>query len=161
MTRTFLDLRDADLRDKVAVAAFGTYAQAERAVDTLSDKGFPVQHTKIVGGGVRLVEHVLGRLTYLRAAGLGAAAGAWFGLLAGVFLALFTTNNLVWWLGTILWALVWGAVAGAVYGLVSHALTRGRRDFLSTDQLVADRYEVLVDAAHQQRARDLLQANQL
>lgn len=56
-------------QEKTAVAAFDSYAEAEKAVDYLSDKGFPVQHTKIVGIGLRLVEHVLGRLTYVRAGG--------------------------------------------------------------------------------------------
>ena len=147
-----------DMRDMVAVAAFDSYGGAERALDFLSDKGFPVQHTKIVGVGLRMVEHVLGRMTYLRAAGLGAAAGAWFGLLFGVFVAVFTAN-VVWWLATILWALLWGAVAGAVFGLVSHALTGGRRDFVSASQLLADRYEVVVDPAYAERARELLSAD--
>lgn len=47
-------------------------------------------------------------MTYLRAAGLGAAAGAWFGLLIGVFPAVFSTG-VVWWPATVQWALVWGA----------------------------------------------------
>jgi hypothetical protein len=145
-----------ETRNQVAVATFGTYAEAERAVDSLSDRGFPVEHTKIVGVGLRMVEHVLGRLTAVRAAGIG----AWFGLLAGVFLALFTTNA-VWWLGTIFWALLWGVVAGAVFGFVAHALTGGRRDFASTSQLVADRYEVLADTEYADRARELLQEKQL
>jgi hypothetical protein len=145
-------------QDKTAVVAFDSYAEAEKAVDYLSDKGFPVQHTKIVGVGLRLVEHVLGRLTYARAAGLGAATGAWFGLLFGIFLAVFTTG-VVWWLATILWALLWGAVAGASFGLVAHALTGGRRDFMSTSQLLADRYEVLVDNSHADQARELLTAH--
>jgi hypothetical protein len=63
-----------------------------RAVDSLSDKGFSVEHTTISRVGPRMVEHVLGRLTYLKAAGLGAAVGAWFGVLLGVFLAVFNTN---------------------------------------------------------------------
>ncbi|WP_447008472.1 general stress protein [Saccharothrix isguenensis] len=86
MTRT-VARTSVPVRDTVTVAAFDNYADAERAVDSLSDRGFPVGHTKIVGVGLRMVEHVLGRLTHLRAAGLGAAAGAWFGLLLGVFLS--------------------------------------------------------------------------
>jgi hypothetical protein len=143
---------------RVPVTSFDTYAEAERAVDSLSDKGFPVQHTTISGVGLRLVEHVLGRLTYLKAAGMGAVSGLWFGLLFGVFLALFTTNAVAWF-AVILWALLWGAVAGAVFGLIWHALSGGRRDFISASQLLADRYEVLVDPAHADRARDLLQTN--
>lgn len=143
-------------RDRVVVAGFDTYADAERAVDSLSDKGFPVEHTTICGVGLRMVEDVLGRLTYLKAAGLGAVNGVWIGLLFGVFLALFTSNAVVWF-AVILWALLWGAVVGAVAGLIWHALSGGRRDFLSTSQLIADRYEVLVDPAHVERARELLQ----
>ncbi|MFB9902311.1 general stress protein [Allokutzneria oryzae] len=144
-----------DVRDMVAVATFDSYDGAERAVDSLSDSGFPVEKTKIVGVGLRLVEHVLGRLTYPRAAGMGAAAGAWFGLLFGVFVAVFTTS-VWWWLTTILSALLWGAVAGAVFGLVAHAFTGGRRDFISSKQLLADRYEVLVDPVLAQRANEML-----
>jgi hypothetical protein len=144
---------------RVPVAGFDTYAEAERAVDSLSDQGFPVQHTTISGTGLRMVEHVLGRLTYPRAAGSGALSGLWIGLLFGVFLALFTANAVAWF-AVILWALVWGAVAGAVVGLLWHALSGGRRDFVSASQLIADRYEVLVDPAHAERARQLLRTNQ-
>ncbi|GAA3431732.1 hypothetical protein GCM10018954_013330 [Kutzneria kofuensis] len=34
--------------------------RGERAVDSLSDQSFPVQHTTISGVGLRLVEDVLG-----------------------------------------------------------------------------------------------------
>ncbi|GAA3431733.1 hypothetical protein [Kutzneria kofuensis] len=94
-------------------------------------------------------------MTYLRAAGMGAASGLWFGLLFGVFLALFTADAVAWF-AVILWALLWGVVAGAVFGLIWHALSAGRRDFVSTRQLLADRYEILVDRAHADQARQLL-----
>ncbi len=146
-------------RNREVVAGFDNYADAERAVDSLSDKGFPVEHTTISGVGLRMVEDVLGRLTYPKAAGLGALNGLWIGLLFGVFLALFTTNAVAWF-AVILWALLWGAVVGAVAALIWHALSGGRRDFLSASQLIADRYEVLVDPAHADRARELLQTSQ-
>ncbi|HEV2088098.1 MAG TPA: hypothetical protein VGR21_07285, partial [Cryptosporangiaceae bacterium] len=113
----------------------------------------------IVGVGLRMVEEVLGRLTYLRAALMGAGTGAWIGFLIGLFLALFvdSVGSLLTVVGL---ALLWGAVAGALFGLVSHALSGGRRDFVSVSQLVADRYEVLVDAAHVDRARELIEARQ-
>ncbi|QUQ65463.1 general stress protein [Kutzneria sp. CA-103260] len=140
---------------RVPVAGFDTYGEAVRAVDSLSEQGFPVQHTTISGVGLRLVEHVLGRLTFLKAAGMGAASGVWFGLLFGVFLALFTAETVAWF-AVILWALLWGAVAGAAFGLIQHGLSGRRREFISTRQLLADRYEVLVDPAHAERARQLL-----
>jgi len=45
-----------------------SYDAAERAVDGLSDQGFPVEHVRIVGTGLRYVEQVSGRLTTGRAA---------------------------------------------------------------------------------------------
>ena len=140
---------------RVPVVGFDTYVEAERAVDFLSDQGFPVQHTTISGVGLRLVENVLGRLTFLKAAGMGAASALWFGFLFGVFLALFTADRVAWF-AVILWALLWSGVAGAAFGLIRHGLSGRRRDFTSTRQLLADRYEVLVDPAYAEQARQLL-----
>ncbi|MEU8384978.1 general stress protein [Streptosporangium sp. NPDC048865] len=145
---------DISLTGHETVAGFGTYAEAQQAVDQLSDQKFPVEHTMIVGVGLRLVEQVLGRLTYLRAAGMGAATGAWFGLLIGLFFAIFTPGRFPFVL--VLWGLIWGAVAGAIFGLVGHALTGGKRDFLSRSSIVAERYEVLAAAQHAAEARRLL-----
>jgi hypothetical protein len=139
----------------VPVASYATYEDAQRTVDHLSDEGFPVQGVHIVGVDLKLVEQVLGRLTILRAAGRGALAGAWFGLLIGLFFGIFAPSTMSS-LAIVLWALLWGALAGALYGLVSHAMTRGQRDFLSTAQLAADRYEVLVPADTADRARALV-----
>ncbi|WP_436763254.1 general stress protein [Streptosporangium sp. V21-05] len=145
---------DVSLTGHETVAGFGNYAEAQRAVDRLSDQKFPVEHAMIVGVGLRLVEQVLGRLTYLRAAGMGAATGAWFGLLIGLFFAIFTPGRFPFVL--VLWGLIWGAIAGAIFGLVGHALTGGKRDFLSSSAIVADRYEVLVASPHAAEARRLL-----
>src|SRR5690625_5951628 len=65
------------------LAAFETYLEAQRAVDFLSDKEFPVQHVTIVGSDLRMVERVTGRLTYARVALAGALSGALFGLFVG------------------------------------------------------------------------------
>jgi hypothetical protein len=45
------------------VARFDDYESAQRAVDRLSDDGFPVEKLDVVGSGLRLVERVTGRLT--------------------------------------------------------------------------------------------------
>jgi hypothetical protein len=145
--------------DHVPIARFNTYLEAQSAVDYLSDQRFPVQHTMIVGVGLRLVERVLSRMTHLRAAASGAAAGAWFGLLAGLFLALFTDTGAEFVIVVVL-AMFWGALAGALFGLVSYALTGGQRDFVSASELVADRYEVLVAVSHADQARGLLSSRQ-
>ena len=51
------------------VARFDDYSSAQRAVDRLSDDGFPVEQLDIVGSDLQLVERVTGRLTKWRAAG--------------------------------------------------------------------------------------------
>ncbi|GAA1037083.1 hypothetical protein GCM10009557_49630 [Virgisporangium ochraceum] len=97
------------------VGTYGTYTDAQRAVDYLSDHGFPVQHATIVGTDLRLVESVLGRMTTPRAALAGAGSGAWFGLLVGALLALFTPG--AWWLvpaAAVVGGTLWGAGMAAV-----------------------------------------------
>ena len=54
------------------IASFPDYAEAQRAVDYLSDNGFPVENITIVGSDLKQVERVLGRLTKWKAALAGA-----------------------------------------------------------------------------------------
>jgi hypothetical protein len=70
------------------VARFDDYESAQRAVDRLSDDGFPVEKLDTVGSDLQLVEQVTGRLTSSRAATAGALSGLWAGLLFGVLLGL-------------------------------------------------------------------------
>ena len=128
------------------VASYPTYAEAQRAVDSLSDAGFPVELVEIVGYDLRQVERVTGRLTTATATGAGAASGAWFGL--------FTTGPE--WLGLVLGGLLIGALWGAVFGFFAHWMTRGQRDFTSVSNLVAGRYELTVAGDQAGRARELL-----
>ncbi|MUN63260.1 hypothetical protein GMA12_08925 [Kocuria sediminis] len=122
-----------------------TYAEAQQIVDSLSDAGFPVEHVRVVGTGLRSVEQVTGRMTNGKAALYGMASGAWLGLFVGLLLGLFTVGG---WLSVVLWGVALGAVWGLVFGLVGHAATGGRRDFRSVQGLEADAYDILVDAEH-------------
>ncbi|RKR86146.1 hypothetical protein BDK92_0368 [Micromonospora pisi] len=137
----------------VTVATYPDYAAAQRAVDYLSDSGFPVQHTAIVGTGLRLVENVIGRLTTGRAASAGAASGAWFGLFIGVLFGIFSSGS---WVGVLIAAVAIGAVWGAIFGASAHAMTRGRRDFTSRSSLQAEQYAIAVEAEQAEQARQLL-----
>ena len=139
------------------VGSYDRYAGAQRAVDHLSDSGFPVQHASIVGSDLHLVESVTGRLTTGRALVAGAASGAWFGLLVGLIFSLFSEDAGDAF-GLVVGAIVLGAVFGAVFGAAAHAATGGRRDFASLQRLVAGRYDVLVDEAHADRAAELLRS---
>ncbi|MFJ4037486.1 general stress protein [Microbacterium sp. NPDC090007] len=142
--------------ERRVLSSFTDYTGAQAAVDRLSDAGFPVEHTAIVGHDVRIVEQVTGRLTRGRAALYGAASGAWFGLLIGLLFGLLAPFGT--WIALLLWGLVLGAVWGAVFGFAGHAFTRGRRDFSSVQGFEAEHWDVTVDAEHLARAQSLLSA---
>jgi hypothetical protein len=141
--------------ERSVVASYRNYAEAQRAVDFLSDEKFPVERTAIIGSDLKMVETVLGRLTTPRAAMAGAGSGAWFGLLIGLLLTFFTTER-----GSVLplllGAIVIAAVFGAIFGFIAHALTRGRRDFTSRSQIVAGTYDVVADAEVAEDAKNRL-----
>lgn len=142
-----------------SVATFADYAAAQRAVDTLSDRGFPVERVAIVGTGLRYVEQVSGRLTTGRAAIAGAGQGAFVGLFVGLLLViLFTVEEA--FLGVLLYSIVLGVVVGAIFGAIGHAATGGKRDFSSVAQTQAERYDIQVDVEVADRAGALLQEMQ-
>jgi hypothetical protein len=140
-------------RDTVTVARFADYASAQQVVDYLSDNGFPVERTTIVGTDLRLVETVLGRLTVGRAFLAGLASGAWFGLFVGVLFTLFSNES---WLAILAATVPIGALWGGIFGAIAHALTGGRRDFTSRSSLQAGQYAVIVDAEVADEARVLV-----
>jgi hypothetical protein len=114
-----------ELSTEVKVAEYPEYAQAEAAVDRLSDEGFPVEQVRIVGYGLTTIERVTGRLTNGKAALAGAVGGAWIGLLLGLLLGLFMPG--VVWLVVLLASSALSAVWGALIGFITHWFTRGRR----------------------------------
>ncbi|MGH1562076.1 general stress protein [Mumia sp. DW29H23] len=125
------------------LAYFDQYAEAQRAVDYLSDQRFPVENIMIVGTDLKQVERVTGRLTWGKVAGYGAGTGAWFGLLLGLIVGIFAEPGR--WLAVVLSAILIGLVFGIIWGLIGYAFTGGRRDFTSISQVVASRYELLVE----------------
>ena len=134
------------------VGSYPTYAEAQKAVDFLSDNQFPVEQMTIVGVDLMQVERVTGRLSWGKVLAGGVLSGAWLGVFIGLVLGLITGNP-----GQ---ALVTGVIAGVVFGLITssipYAMTKGTRDFSSTMQLVAGRYDVLCDPQSAERARDML-----
>ena len=136
------------------VAKFDEYESAQRAVDRLSDDGFPVEQLDIVGCDLRLVERVTGRLTKARAAGAGAITGMWGGLLIGILLGLFTTGHA--WLGVVAAGIGFGALWGAVFGFAAHSAKRGQRDFSSVRGLAATRYDLIARGGTVERAQTML-----
>jgi hypothetical protein len=140
-----------------AIGSYESYSEAERAVDYLSDNGFPVERVAIVGSDVKLVEQVVGRLDYGGAALRGAGSGAVTGLLIGWLFGIFNWFTPLLEAFTIaVYGLVFGAVIGAIFGLAMHALQRGRRDFASVRVMTPTRYEVVADDAVADEAKTLL-----
>ncbi|MFW0790934.1 general stress protein [Gordonia sp. CPCC 205333] len=134
------------------IGSYRTYAEAQRAVDYLSDENFPVREVTIVGVDLMQVERVIGRLTWGKVIGGGVVSGAWLGLFFGLLMSFVVQQQFL--------AIGLGVIGGVVFGVIStsipYAATKGTRDFSSTMQLVAGRYDVLCEPRNAERARDML-----
>ncbi|MEJ7833793.1 MAG: general stress protein [Nocardioides sp.] len=136
-----------------SLAVYDEYAAAQQAVDHLSDNKFPVEQLMIVGTDLKRIERITGRLTTGRVALGGLLSGLWLGLFVGLVFSLFSEDSTI---ATIISTAVIGAAFGIIWSLVGYAATRGRRDFSSVTQVVATRYEVLVEHKSAAQARELL-----
>ena len=146
----------ASSRTRRTVTTVDSYDEAERAVDWLSDKNFPMQHVAIVGTGLRYIEQISGRVTTSSAALTAGGQGAMIGLFWGLLFGLFFTLDTGGFFGVLAYSVLVGIVFGAIFGAVSHYASGGRRDFASVAQTRADRYEVQVDEAFADQAMQLL-----
>jgi hypothetical protein len=137
-----------------SLAVFDQYEEAQKAVDYLSDHDFPVQNVMIVGTDLKQIERVTGRLTRGRVAAGGAVSGAWLGSFVALIFMLFdgANSNGLSFIITVLA----GMVFGLVWALIGYAVTGGQRDFTSIQQVVATKYEVLVEHRDAARARELI-----
>jgi hypothetical protein len=136
-----------------SLAVYDDYAAAQKAVDFLADNKFPVEQCMIVGTDLKRIERITGRLTTTRVGVGGLLSGVWLGLFVGLIFTLFTDEDV---LITIVSTMLFGALFGLIWALVGYAMTRGRRDFSSVTQVVATRYEVLVEHKVATQARELL-----
>lgn len=136
-----------------SLAVYDDYAAAQKTVDYLADQEFPVQNLLIVGTDLKRVERITGRLTWGRVALGGIFSGVWLGLFVGLIFSFFVDEDV---LAMILSTVLLGAVFGLVWALIGFAFTRGQRDFSSVAQVVATKYEVLVEHKVAAQARELL-----
>ncbi|WP_245851788.1 general stress protein [Mobilicoccus massiliensis] len=141
------------LNNPRSLAVYDTYDDAQRAVDYLSDHGFAVQNVMIVGTDLKQVERVTGRMTWGKAIGTGALSGMWMGLMVGLIMSFFVQGS-TW--PTILSAVVAGAVFFAIWAAIGYAFTQGKRDFTSISQVIATRYEILVESSTFGQANGIL-----
>ncbi|GGC70700.1 magnesium transporter [Hoyosella rhizosphaerae] len=134
------------------IGSYPTYAEAQKAVDYLSDHQFPVRDVTIVGVDLMQVERIVGRLNWPRVIGGAVVAGAWIGVFIGLLIGIFTGQIL----GALLTGITFGVMFWVIMQSVQYAASRGQRDFQSTMQLVAGRYDVLCDPRTAEQGRDLL-----
>lgn len=136
-----------------SLAVYDSYEDAQRAVDYLSDHGFAVENVMIVGTDLRQVERVTGRMSLAKALAGGALSGMWLGLMVGVLMSLFIDDDM--WM-TIVSSVLFGAVFFTIWAGIGYAFTQGKRDFTSVSQVVATRYEILVEHAKFDEANRIL-----
>ncbi|MEY2847827.1 MAG: hypothetical protein RI885_492 [Actinomycetota bacterium] len=135
------------------LGSYETYPEAQAVVDRLAKAEFPVKEVSIVGSDLKTVERVTGKNSWAKAAGAGAASGAWLGLFFGLILFLFGSEVQI---AYALAAILIGAGFGMALMMASYAINRRRHDFTSVNQVLASRYEVLVEASLLIRAQELL-----
>ncbi|HEU5000122.1 MAG TPA: general stress protein [Lapillicoccus sp.] len=144
-----------NLEYPMSLGTFEKYEEAQKLVDTLSDKEFPVQNVLIVGTDLKQLERITGRLTWGRVLLGGALSGIWLGLFVGLIFALFAPQggNVI---QIVLSTVLFGALFGLAWAAGTYALTGGQRDFSSVSLIVPSKYEVLVEHKFAQQARDIL-----
>jgi hypothetical protein len=141
----------------MSLGVYDQYGKAQGVVDYLAEHAFPVQSVEIVGTELRSVERVTGRLTRGKLAAAGALSGLWIGLFVGIAFSLFGGRNQ---LGFLFTTPLLGAVFGLAWSQLGYltATRHGGRDFSSVKQIVATKYEVLVEHKDAASAHALLAA---
>lgn len=136
------------------VASYESYGEAQAAVDKLAHADFPVAQVAIVGSDLKSVERVIGKQSYARAAISGALSGLWLGLFFGFFLAVLQPEATS--LPFIAAASLIGAGFGLLFRVVTYSISRRRRDFTSTMQVIATSYSLVVSPDVANKARNIL-----
>ncbi|KQR43851.1 hypothetical protein ABID92_002279 [Frigoribacterium sp. PvP120] len=136
------------------LGTYDSYPEAQAVVEKLSHAEFPIKQLAIIGNELTTVERVTGRMSYGRAALAGAVTGLWLGVFFGLVMLLFSPETAT--VTTVVAAALIGAGFGMLYGLASFAVSRRRRDFTSTHQVLARSYQIVVDPGVSHRAREIL-----
>lgn len=135
------------------VASTRDYEVAQKTVSKLIAGEIPAREIAIVGQGVRTVERVTGRLGYAAAARSGAINGVLIGL---VLSAIMLFGNPDAAISLFLGFILVGVALGMIMSLITYSIVRRRRDFASMTQMLADHYEVRVQAASLAKARQVM-----
>ncbi|MBO1769185.1 general stress protein [Agrococcus sp. TF02-05] len=130
---------DQHLPSGVVVASFETYDQAQAAIAKVSGAEGELSGLAIVGNDLKLVERITGRLTWGKVALAGAMRGLGFGAFIGLVYMLLVPEAI----GSVLLFPLLGLAFGILLGVVTHSMTRRKRDYASVQQVLAARYDVV------------------
>lgn len=137
-----------------SIGVYTSYADAQKAVDSLADQNFPVANIAIVGTDLKLIERVTGRKTWGTVINRGLANGLSTALMITLILFLIEPGRDL--LMLIIEAMAIGMLIGVGFAALGHKLTGGQRDFTSITQTVPGKFEILCEHKVAQQARQLL-----
>ena len=130
---------------------FTNYQEATAMVDKLLLGNFKATDVSIVGHDPVLVERIRSRLGYGRVAASGAMTGFWIGLifalLIGAGVTVMPDGGISYNPQEFAAVLVISAGFGMLFNIVRFAVAKNRRGFVSAQQPVATRYQVIVPEA--------------
>ena len=137
----------ASLPNGSAVADFNNYQDAVSYVERIIMGDFPVSSIAIVGSNLSSVERIRAKISYGKIALNGAMMGVWLGLLAFIIFGTVpgaTPEDPAQPLFNLGSAILVGAGLGMLFQVIRFSLSKTKRGFASTSQIVATKYEVLV-----------------
>ncbi|QYH36758.1 general stress protein [Salinibacterium sp. M195] len=137
------------------LGSYTDYTDAQAVINKLAKAEFDVKDIAIVGRDLTTVEIVRARLSYGRAALSGATTGAWLGLFFGLISTVISPLS-AQQIGIFFAAILTGAGIGMIFGVVNYSITRKRRDYAATSQLLAERYEIIISPSLTAKAHGVL-----
>ena len=127
------------LPEGVTVATYRSYETAQQAINSLAEAEIDVSGIALVGSDVRVVERVMGRLTWRKVAMAGAMRGLTFGLFLGIVFWLLVPEA-----GMMVLAMpILGVAFGMLLSIVTHSFTKKNRQYQSVQQILPTTFDLV------------------
>ncbi|AOZ72314.1 hypothetical protein BK816_02530 [Boudabousia tangfeifanii] len=130
------------LPNGTVVASFKSHDQAQQALSVLAEAGFPVQTVSVVGTDLKLIEQVIGRITFGKVMAASGAQGIWLGFMMAL-IAIAVSPQPSW--NTFALAMLIGLIGGLLFGVVAYFMRAKQAQVVSQSQVYAASYEVVTD----------------